>query len=73
MRGNWESIELLLNPSKSTKHPKCKGYYIPDPGHGWGDDGGCEYETEIDCDECKYNGQSTGRKDPEAKCNQIKE
>ena len=48
------------------------GYYIPDPGHGWGDDGGCEYETEIDCDECKYNGQSTGRKDPEAKCNQIK-
>lgn len=61
----------LLNPNNKPKHPKCLGYYIPDLGHGWGDDGGCEYKTTIDCDECKYNGQSTGRKDPAAKCNQI--
>jgi hypothetical protein len=47
-------------------------YYYPDPGHGWGDDIGCGYESEIECDDCKYNGQKTGRKDPEAKCNQIK-
>ncbi len=29
----------------------------------------CGYDTIIDCDECKYGG---GRKNPEAKCNQLK-
>ena len=29
----------------------------------------CEYDSNLDCEECKYG---CGRKDPEAKCNQIK-
>lgn len=68
----YNTIRNYLIPTEIKKHPKCKGYYTPDPGHGWGDDGGCEYETEISCEECMYNGQATGRKNPEAKCNQIK-
>jgi glycine/serine hydroxymethyltransferase len=51
----------------SNRHPKCKCYqcnHYLDPIEY-----DCEYNTTIDCDECKYNGRG-GRKDPEAKCNQ---
>lgn len=41
------------------RHPKCKGDGIDY----------CGYETKIDCDECKYNGENRGGKDPNAKCN----
>lgn len=42
------------------KHPLCKGDGIDH----------CGYYTTIDCDNCKYGG---GKKDPEAKCNQLPE
>jgi hypothetical protein len=57
----------ILNRSYTCRHPKCKGWYKNDWGMINGADWGCDYETTIDCDECKYGG---GRKDPEAKCNQ---
>ena len=60
-------ISIVSNRT-DTKHPKCKGYIIPDNGSGWGDDYGCGYNTKIDCDECKYGG---GTKDPTAICNQL--
>jgi hypothetical protein len=44
-----------------TKHPKCLGDGIDD----------CGYNTTIECEDCKFNGQATGRKNPAAKCNQI--
>ena len=67
-KSNLNNLGVLKNEGVNNKrHPKCRGYVIPDPGHGWGDDFGCDYETTIDCDECKYGG---GYKDPEAKCNQ---
>jgi len=44
----------------------CAGYKT---WTDWGYEFGCHYETTIDCDYCKYGG---GRKDPEAKCNQLK-
>ena len=52
---------------KSKKHPKCLGedYYS---GPSETSDFGCGYNTSIDCGECKYGA---GRKNPEAKCNQL--
>ena len=48
----------------SLKHPKCKGFkYWTDCGYEFD----CGYNSEVDCNECKYGG---GKKDPEAKCNQ---
>ena len=59
------NLLLTLNTDKDRKqrHPKCEGYYDP-----WSGDYDCGYDTKIDCDECKYG---MGRKDPEAKCNQL--
>jgi len=52
------------------KHSKCKGYMTDGPD---GIDGGCNYETTITCDECRYCEGNKGRgKDPAAKCNQEK-
>ncbi len=48
---------------KKKKHPKCLGHF-----DYWGEFD-CDYYTVLTCDECKYGG---GRKDPKAKCNQIK-
>lgn len=48
---------------KQSKHPKCKGYYDE-----WNGDYDCGYHTKLDCEDCKYG---LGRKDPEAKCNQL--
>lgn len=51
----------------SVKHPKCGGY------KEWTDYGyefDCSYNTTLECDECKYG---VGRKDPAAKCNQLKD
>jgi len=45
---------------------ECAGY---ENWTNWGYDFDCGYETTIDCDDCKYGG---GRKDPEARCNQLK-
>lgn len=47
------------------KHPKCEGYQTW-TDWGWEYDCGCN--TDISCDECKYG---LGRKNPEAKCNQL--
>ena len=54
---------------KNKKHPKCLGWYKNDVGMVDGPDWGCDYDTIIDCDECKYGH---GNKNPEAKCNQPK-
>jgi hypothetical protein len=48
----------------------CKGNYDYYIGFGW--DFECGYSTTIECEECKYSGHG-GRKDPEAKCNQLEE
>lgn len=49
------------------RHPKYRGYFTLDTG--WGSEFDCEYYSNLDCEECKYG---MGRKDPEAKCYQIK-
>ena len=59
--------DFLLGVSGSYKHPMCRSYQCNHPLDPIEYD--CEYDTKIDCDECKYNGRG-GRKDPEAKCNQ---
>ena len=43
---------------------KCLGYY------DYYGDFDCGYQTSITCEDCKY-GVCGGRKDPEAKCNQL--
>ena len=50
------------SPNTHKKHPKCKG-----SRDYWGEFD-CDYGTILSCDECKYG---VGRKDPEAKSNQI--
>lgn len=45
------------------RHPKCAGTYNPYEG-----DYDCGYSSLLDCEDCKYGH---GRKDPEAKCNQL--
>ena len=52
----------LYFPREKVTHVRCKGYY------DYFGEFDCEYETTLDCDDCKYG---LGRKDPEAKCNQI--
>ena len=56
------------------RHTKCRGYETDCPSMG--KDYGCDYDTEITCDECKYclgpDGKPIGRKDPAAKCNRRK-
>jgi hypothetical protein len=56
----------MLSIEYVSKNPKCKGYRY---WTSWGYEFGCEYESVLDCDECKYG---LGRKDPNAKCNQSK-
>ena len=63
---NISDLKLIKN-NHNSRHPKCLGFVIPDPGHGLGDDFGCEYEPTIDCDECMYGG---GSEDPEDESNQ---
>jgi len=53
-------IAVVRNRALHEKHPLCEGDGIDH----------CDYYTTIDCDECKYGG---GLKDPEAKCNQMKQ
>ena len=52
-----------FEPNMTPKHHKCAGYYDAYRG-----DYDCNYNTILTCDECKYG---LGRKDPEARCNQI--
>lgn len=57
-------LELSITPDKVERvHPKCLGWF-----DYWGEFD-CDYNTVLICDECKYG---VGRKDPEAKCNQLK-
>jgi len=56
------SKKRAMLKKRSKKHPKCLGDGIDH----------CDYYTTITCDECKYNNSPIGRKDPEAKCNQLK-
>ncbi len=62
--GKLNSINIGSNKSK--KHPKCLGSSSWSPDSGYDYD--CEYNTSIECGECKYGA---GRKDPEAKRNQM--
>ena len=64
---NWLKLHIATNnTSKMPKrHSKCRGVEISDIG--WGSDFECEYDSMLDCEECKYG---MGKKDPEAKCNQ---
>lgn len=65
------SCQTIAKPHVSgsqSRHPKCKGFTIPDIGNGADYD--CGYNTTITCDECKYCLGGYGRKDPEAKRNQ---
>lgn len=69
----FDILKLLVLTHKHQKselrHPKCKAYqcnaYMDPIEYN------CEYDTKIDCDECRY-GKAGGRKNPEAKCNQNK-
>ncbi len=55
---------LVPSSSEPKRHPKCLGYT------NWAQEFDCEYESALDCSECKYGGGG-GRKDPEAKVNQL--
>lgn len=50
------------------KHVKCKSVKIS--AYDEPDEWDCGYNTTIDCEDCKYGG-SGGRKNPEARCNQM--
>lgn len=65
MKGLKPQLNILDVRGSSSRHPKCKGYKTQD--FGWGSEYDCEYDTKIDCDECKFGG---GRKNPKSKCNQ---
>ena len=60
-------IKININADKR-KNPKCKSY----PCNNYFDpiEYACGYDTKIGCDECKY-GMGGGKKNPEAKCNQL--
>ena len=60
----FKLTNMTTSNPRETRHPKCAGYY--DEMNG---DYDCHYYTSISCEECKYG---CGRKNPEAKCNQIK-
>lgn len=62
-------LDTLLNPIKNNtnRHPRCKGIVLEYNDGEFEYD--CSYNTSLDCDDCKYG---IGRKDPEAKCNQLK-
>jgi len=62
-------MNILERFQVNKRHPKCKGWYKNDWGMINGPDWGCDYNTTIDCDECKYCG---GEKDPNAKINKQK-
>lgn len=62
-------LDLLetTRPAKVIKHhAKCRLQF-----DAYNGDYDCEYQTTLTCDDCKY-GSAGGRKDPEAKCNQLK-
>jgi hypothetical protein len=67
------TLELTVGVTHP-RHPKCKGEGYTD--HDGNTEYDCGYNTTIECDECKYclhdDGRPVGRKDPAAKCNQMK-
>lgn len=56
-------VVITLEP-KPKKHLKCRGYT------NWALEFDCEYESTVMCEDCRYGGHG-GRKDPEAKVNQL--
>ena len=61
---DFKVVKVL--PGKEIKHhAKCRLLFDAHNG-----DYDCEYRTTITCEDCKY-GSCGGRKDPEAKCNQL--
>lgn len=62
-------LDLLetTRPAKVIKHHVKCGLRFD----AYNGDYDCEYQTTIACEYCKYGGFG-GRKDPEAKCNQLK-
>jgi hypothetical protein len=60
-----EKYKIKMDVTRHRRHPKCKGYTIYSMD---GNEYDCEYGSKLDCDQCKYGG---GRKDPEAKCNDL--
>ena len=63
----WNKHTVSISPNKEI--PKgCAGYWTENEVAY---DFDCGYYTTIDCKDCKY-GKHGGRKDPEAKINQIK-
>jgi hypothetical protein len=55
---------ITLDEKIVNKHPKCGLILVGNPFDGYDYD--CEYDTSLECEECKYG---LGKKDPEAKCN----
>ena len=53
----------LIDPCDWKAKPGCEGYY-----EDWSGEYDCGYGSTLTCEECKYGG---GRKDPEAKRNQL--
>lgn len=60
-----KNVIEIFSKTQITKHNKCLGRYDE-----WQGDWDCGYQTTISCDDCKYSN-SGGRKDPEAKCNEL--
>jgi hypothetical protein len=57
----------MFSKEYTRPYSNCKGYkYWTSFGYEYG----CEYNTILSCDECKYCG---GKKNPNAKCNQVHE
>ena len=50
------------------KHHLCKSVKIN--AYDEPDEWDCGYNTTIDCEDCRYGGRG-GRKNPEARCNQM--
>lgn len=59
-------MKLKERIEKRVRHPKCLGRESSSPSEGY--DFSCDYDSYLDCGDCKYGA---GRKDPEAKCNQV--
>ena len=66
-------LDITVSIKSIPGHSKCLGYQDP-----YMLDYDCGYNTKIDCSDCKYNIQlidgkivRIGRKDPNAKCNQL--
>lgn len=52
---------------ENKKHPLCQGIEIPIQGGQGGTDYGCNYGSDVTCDNCRFLAGNRGRgKDPRA-------